>query len=362
MNKLFLTLSISLLLFTACKDINTFTLNDSQGTFVLNQGDSETSTLSRYDYEQKIVTNNLFKSKNNGNELGANVSVFKVKKTDKYTSGLGFFVFPERDEVEAMSMSTYGIIGNVDELSHPNDILIANSNWAYVSCGDGISEGDDDNVVTKVDIESFEVTDTRIKVGAGPDKLVSAGKYLYVANKMDGTVSIIDMTNDVLVETIEVGGYPFDMAVDIDLNIWVYCDGDAAGSNQSLYVISRVTGGDVLTHSVEERVTFLNQEDHGKNAIITSLDGRHLYFVHGKTHRMSVYESDYRGAMHDDSKYKDATLYSIAFESRTGKLQGLYKVDGSNGKLLVFDTKEDDHYLGQEYTVGINPIQIEYNY
>ncbi len=367
MNKIFLILTLGIFAFSSCNDVNTFTLGHNQGAFVLNQGNSETSTISRYDYEQENIINSIYQSKNGGLQLGPGASSFAIKRGDGYLSGRGYIVFPERGEVEMINMENYKIEANIDGLSHPNDIVLANESSAYVSCGDGMATGAGNNVVAKLDLETNTVSKT-FEVHNGPARMITSGKYLYVANSggksMNGsTVIVIDMSNDKKIDTVDVGMQPIDMAVDLDRNIWVFCDGDTDGKNQSLYRINRTFSADTIKHEAEMVLDLGDKIANGQNALTVSRDGRFVYYVNGKTYFRSIYKDD--DSMDDEAivgDYSDVALVGIDVDSRTGRLHGLLGSAGSTGKLIVFEVSSSRHIVSEEYTVGINPIFTTYHY
>jgi YVTN family beta-propeller protein len=61
-------------------------------------------------------------------------------------------------------------------------------------------------------IDPVENTTKFIAVGDRPFQMAVLGADLYVANNQDGTVSVIDTIEDVVVRTIEVGGHPYAVA------------------------------------------------------------------------------------------------------------------------------------------------------
>jgi YVTN family beta-propeller protein len=61
-------------------------------------------------------------------------------------------------------------------------------------------------------IDPIEHTTTFIAVGDRPFHMAVLGADLYVANNQDGTVSVIDTIEGVVVRTIEVGGHPYSVA------------------------------------------------------------------------------------------------------------------------------------------------------
>ena len=61
-------------------------------------------------------------------------------------------------------------------------------------------------------IDPADDTVEYIRVGERPFHMALVGADLYVANNQDGTVSIIDAIDNVVVRTVEVGGHPYAVA------------------------------------------------------------------------------------------------------------------------------------------------------
>ncbi|MCU4164564.1 YncE family protein [Carboxylicivirga caseinilyticus] len=372
MNKIFLTLTLGALVISSCTEIDTSTIEDYQGAFILNKGNSETSTISRFNFENMEVTNNLFQEKNNGQTLGAGATAFTVKRSSEYINGRGYISFAQSGTVDMINMETFQVEASIDGLSNPNDIILANETTAYVSCGNGVADSDKDNIIAKIDLDTHEVIAT-LPVGEGPGKLISSGKFLYIANsggenKDGNTVTVYDMSKDSLIDVIDVGVQPVDMVVDIDRNIWVYCDGDASGNNQSLYKIERkfVTDEivtDSLVHEPKLMVDLGYSEGNGTNALAISKDKRFIYYVHGRTYYRSVYKDDNtEDQLAITGTYSDVALNRIDFDHTKSYLYGLLENGTGNGKLLVFTLDDDKYVLDSEYEVGINPIFTTYIY
>lgn len=368
MKKAFLILTLGTLVLSSCEDIDTNTLEDNQGAFILNKGNTETSSLSRYNYEQESVTNNIFQIKNNGLQLGPGASAFAVKRSENYLKGRGYMVFTDRGEVDMINMETYRVEATVAGLSYPNDIVLANENTAYVSCGNGVSATDKDNVVAKIDLEKNTVVKT-IPAGVAPGKLTTSGKYLYVANsggqnKDGSSVTIIDMSNDVVIETVTVGIQPTDMEVDTDRNIWVYCDGDASGNQQSLYRIDRVFEGESISHDPTLILDLGTKVKNEPNALAMTRDGLFVIYMHGKAFIRSIYKegTDVEDSEAISGENKDLAFVGIDVDSKTGQLHGLTQGTNGQGTFVVFKRNSDGYEYANSYEVGINPILTTYFY
>jgi YVTN family beta-propeller protein len=61
-------------------------------------------------------------------------------------------------------------------------------------------------------IDTIALTTDFVDVGDHPFQLAVVGADLYVANNHDGTVSVIDTVDNVVVRTIELGGHPYAVA------------------------------------------------------------------------------------------------------------------------------------------------------
>ena len=373
MKKGFLILTLGALVLSSCTEINTLTLEDHQGAFILNKGNSETSTISRFNYETEEVTNNIFQEKNNGQQLGAGATAFIIRPDEDYIKGKGYIVFPEAGSVDMINMETFKIEGSIDGLSYPTDIVLTNENAAYVSCGNGVADSDKDNIVAKVDLETYTVTNT-LPVGEGPSKMITAGKFLYVANsggelKNGNTITVYDMSKDSLIDQIEIGIQPIDMEVDVDRNIWVYCNGGEMGNDRSLYKIERkfVTDTivtDSLVHIPHLMIDLGDEQAMGPNTLAMSRTGRYLYYVNGKTYVRSVHKDDDSADKEAIvGEYSDVTLNGIDFDYSTGNLYGLIENGGSNGSLLLFTYDDEQQYIyNSDYVVGIQPVFTTFSY
>ncbi len=61
-------------------------------------------------------------------------------------------------------------------------------------------------------IDTIECTTASIRVGSQPFHMALFGADLYVANNQDGTVSVIDTADNIVIRTITVGGHPYAVA------------------------------------------------------------------------------------------------------------------------------------------------------
>ena len=99
--------------------------------------------------------------------------------------------------------------------------MVTNGSKGYVSCW---KNGE----VAVVDLNTNTIT-KKVKVGVGPEAVKVVGNKLFVANSggwgVDKTVSVIDLTTETVIKTIDVKDCPRDIVVDKTGNLWVLCAG-----------------------------------------------------------------------------------------------------------------------------------------
>ncbi|MEX2572944.1 MAG: YncE family protein [Balneolaceae bacterium] len=124
--------------------------------------------------------------------------------------------------VESIATITFGGIS-------PVGFVEANGEKGYASSLPDFNSEQPASYVYVVDLENYEVSDTRIEVGNSPHQMLAIGDRLYVANYgygEDNTLSVIDMSTDEVMTTVTVGSGPIRMKADSDQRIWVVSNGN----------------------------------------------------------------------------------------------------------------------------------------
>jgi len=159
-----LCLCAGVLSFSACKDIDTSTLTENQGAFIINEG-SDNSTISYYNFEKESIQNNYFQQKNGGQVVGPNVQSMATRRSTSYPDGKGYVVVEGTNgdgHIEVIDLKTFKSIKQIDGINYPGDIILVSDTKGYVTSGNGT--GDDSDVIIELDL----VNDTKgssIKVG-----------------------------------------------------------------------------------------------------------------------------------------------------------------------------------------------------
>lgn len=209
-SKIFLYLSLTASgagLFTSCDSASEQQQNPeiSTGLYVLNSGKmgSNNASLTYYDLTDSTITADVFTTKNNRG-LGDT-----GKDIVKYGSKIYIAVYKSSlieviDAKTGVSQKSISMVNTSNQPSLPRSLAVCNGKL-YVSLYDGH--------VAQIDTATLTVEKT-IAVGSNPEGIAVANNKLYVANSggkqtpKDSTVSVINLSDFTLVNTIKVGLNP----------------------------------------------------------------------------------------------------------------------------------------------------------
>lgn len=362
-----LCLCAGILSFSACKDIDTSTLKENQGTFILNSG-SDNSTISYYNFENESCQNDYFQKNNGGQFIGKNVRSMAIRRGTNYPDGKGYVVVEGSNgdgHIEVIDMKTFKSITQIEGINYPGDIILVSETKGYVTSGDGTGDGSD--VIIELDLTN-DTKGNSYKVGKAPVKMVTSGKYLYVANKgtdavADNQIMVMDLSQSLVsVDTVEVADAPIDLGVDKYGNVWAYCNGTSTNNDQALVKLEKVFNADngTLEHNTVT-LPFSERAAQGDNCLAMSRLGSELFYVHGETYRIDVSDEEPIAEACITGEYENTTFNSIDLDPRTGRFNALVG-DGANGKMVEYTIKANSFDFKAEYTVGVSPIGTAYYY
>ncbi|RLC49153.1 MAG: hypothetical protein DRZ79_06395 [Candidatus Cloacimonadota bacterium] len=202
--------------FTVILAVTLFTvLLEGTTAFVVN---SVSQTLSELNIEQQQVNNDFA-------ELGEYSQTAPNKMA--FYENFAYVVITYENCIQKIDLES-GMVRSyiyLEDSSSPNDILIE-GNFAYVS-------GNSTNKVYKINLENEEV-ESSVNVGLAPQGLCVVGNDLFVANTgfnindwtyEPGTLSVIDLNNFAVTDTIAVDLNPANMTV-VNGKLHVVCTGN----------------------------------------------------------------------------------------------------------------------------------------
>ncbi len=334
---------------TACSDDDDNIEPQVSQVFVLNEGSDNGSVSSIA--EDGTVTNNYYEAMNSiplgkfPQSMAADDSHVYIVVTT--TSGAGY--------VEQIDKTTFKHTASITGLSYPREIVLLDGK-AYVANGNGASGQypnyiKENNELLVVDLKTFKQTGA-VDVGAGPEKMVVSKGKLYVTNSGgfsndDNTVTIVDTSNDKVVETITVKSCPKDLAVDANGDVWVYCAGvpsysSVVGSGPAICKISEATG-EVTSWDIPSVTAG------GIKNIAISKDKKTVYFIADGVYAMSINATEL-----PTTKLIDELFYGIDVHPNTGNLWLCENTVWGNAGDAVFVFGTDGSKI-EEYKVGTTP-------
>ncbi|MAO72018.1 MAG: hypothetical protein CMD02_05880 [Flavobacteriales bacterium] len=216
-NKITTLILVSVIISSCSSDlpeICTFEYSDG-GYFVTNEGNfgSGNGSVSFVSIDG-IVQNNIFECVNSST-LGDVVQSMTIIDSSAY------IVINNSSKIEVVDVETMRTLKTINTVVSPRYITQVSNTKAYVSDWQT-------NSIHVLDLNNLEISST-ISVGNGPEKMIYSNGYVYVCNVggfgYEKTISIIDVSNDIVINTVEVGDKPNSIVSDANENIWVLCGG-----------------------------------------------------------------------------------------------------------------------------------------
>ena len=221
MKRIFVLLNVITLMFAGCKvvDDDPVVVSLGQGVFIVNQGNFTAGNASLSYFEPGILKkyNNLF-SDVNGIPLGDVAQSITLDDSNAY------IVVNNSGLIQVLGRWNAKFKGKISNLGSPRYMLKISENKAYVS--DLFK-----NAITIIDPASLQVTG-EIPVGRSTEEMVRLGNSVFAANwtgynqsAVNDKVLVIDVDQDKLVDSIQVGIEPNSMVLDKNNTLWVLCSG-----------------------------------------------------------------------------------------------------------------------------------------
>lgn len=242
----------------------------TNGMFIVNEGPFQTGTgtITFFNTDSNYVTQDIFELINNrplGN-IAQSMTIYNEK---------GYISVNNSAKVEVVDVASFKSLGTITNLSNPAFFLGIDETKAYIT--DWVGH------VAIADLNSYTVSKT-IPTGTGPDAMLKAGKYVFVANTggfgIDSTITVIDFTTDKVIKTINVGIAPNGLAVDANGKIWVLCKGKGfAGWPQTGDTPGSLLRIDPNSLNIDYTYTFPSSGDHPDKLVINKQKSQ-LFFLH----------------------------------------------------------------------------------
>lgn len=216
---LLIVLLISLAFYSCSKDNTTEPQQPvTKGVFVINEGlyMQNNSEITFYDPSTDQTITNYY-SQRNGRIIGDNANSMFIFQ-DR-----GFVAVDGSNKIEVMDLKTGQSLGIIDlgQNGSPREIFILNSTRGFVTS------------FSKHSVIEFNPTSLsivrEIPVGRYPEGIAYANNKLFIANSNLGSgnsVSVIDLSSNSVVRTIQVGTNPRFAGLSNDGRVIIGCSGD----------------------------------------------------------------------------------------------------------------------------------------
>lgn len=217
--KILLFVALTSLISSCSKDSSTEPIQPTnKGLFIINEGlyGQNNSEISYYDFQtQNVITS--FYSSVNGKVLGDNANSMFI------FDGKGYVAVDGSNKIEVIDLKTGTSLGSLDlgAQGSPREIYVLNNSRGFVTSFST-------NNVIEFNPTTLTITQG-IPVGEYPEGLVYSNNKLFVANSKLGkgnTISIIDLTSNRVIKTLEVGVNPRFVSLSNDAKVVVGCSGD----------------------------------------------------------------------------------------------------------------------------------------
>lgn len=361
MNKfLMIALLASASIFTACDDKTEDQPKPvgkyENGLFVCNEGTfgNTNGSISYYDPEKDVLTNEIFKLENN-RPLGDVVQSITVSNA-RYTISLNGV---EKDYVHAVicvnNSNKVEIVNALDfkeittiEINQPRYAAIKEDKAYVTSWADG-------GTVKIIDLLGKKLI-ASIDVGNNPEAAVITNDKLYVANsggsEDENTVSVVNLSTNAVSTLVLDAINPTALAVDKNGDLWVLGKGSITYDENWQPVGHRPSSLVKINTVTDETVAYLGlfAEKHPSKLAINAY-GDKLYYGGGWGFQ-GVYAVPISSTAVPASPLIDELSYGFFVDRNTDEIFLLQEASTANGKLIRY--KADGTKI-KEYEAGIFP-------
>ena len=316
-----------------------------EGIYVVNEGQfgQNNGSISLLDPETGDVSTNYFED-NNGRTPGDVVQDLAFSDTK------GYIVVNNSKKMEIVDKKTFEAVDVMNSLSYPRQFLPVDQNKGYLT--NGSSADSSRGHVLVIDLNEHVITDS-IEVGRGPESMVKVDDKVFVTNSggftMDNTVNVIEAYSDEVIETLEVGYNPTDIAKDKNSDVWVLCKGlstyQTGGPTPSNLV--KINSDDYQTKTYE----LGKISSFGNYLLDMGPDEEMLYFA-GES---GIYEMNISDSQAPSAPIIKRTPYGVDVNPENGNIYCLTTDFETKGFVYRYDR---EYQLKDSTQVGYNPNAV----
>jgi hypothetical protein len=337
---------VSLLIFSSCKkdepeEKGTY----SSGVFVINEGafQTGTGTITFFEPQSRVSTPEIFQKENGFNVLG-NIAQSMTLVDDK-----GYILINNASKIEVVTADDFKSLTTINGIDQPRSMLAINNSKAYVSAwgADGTS-----GKIHVLDL-STNTIEKSIETGGGPEKMIQDGNDIYITKSggfgRDSRVLVLNVLNDEITDTINVGDNPIGIVKGLGNEIWVLC----RGHNDFSDPLNNTNGVLILIRNktIADQFTLSN----GANELVINRARTTLYFtMDGK-----IMKHDFDDLVFENEVFVNQGFYALAVDPSSDNLYCADAKDfASNGEVIIYGS---DGIQIEMFEAGIVPSDFAFN-
>lgn len=343
----FLGVFFSASLIMGCEDDNKPRGQYEEGVFIVNEGAflASNGTVTHYNPTSSTAEQNIFIS-TDGDFAG------DVVQSLTFNNGKAYLVINGDSKIEIAKANTFEPIQTIThpDLDKPRYIEIINGK-AYISVWGAYDEFFSliDSYILVYDLNSGSVVKS-IDTDEGTENLLYNGQRLFASNYNYGsssTVSVINPTDNSLVDNIELKAGPAGMVTDANGKLWVVCVGGWGAENGQLFRINPET----LVIEDEITITGVPGID-----IATTPDKQNIIYNVGTTVFSIAISATTEPSVALFNAEDVVSVYSLNVDQANGDIWiGDAPSFSSTGKVYIYSP---DGTSSTSFDAGIGPTQI----
>jgi YVTN family beta-propeller protein len=291
-----------------------------EGVFIINEGNylSGNGSLSFYSYGSGEIYNNIF-SKANGRPLG------DIPYSMEISGNKGYIVVNNSGNIEVVDKNTMLTIKTISGLVSPRNILLINTEKAYVSSLYS-------NSLSIVNLLSGTIVGS-IKIRRSSEAMVLSGNKAYVASWYSGKdIMVLNTSSDNVIDSIEVAPEPESIVLDKNNKLWVLCNGGYTRQNFAELIVVNTASDEIERHFVFPAKSL------SPSGLQINSTRDTLYYIENGLWQMSIQSN---------------ALPSKPFKTSSNRLIYKLGIDRRNGRIFYTDAMD---YQQKGYVLQLNSM------
>jgi len=240
------------------------------GVFIMNEGNfrSGNGSVSFFSYDSMKIYNSVFREAND-RPLG------DVPYSMGFSDNKAYILVNNSNKIEVAGINTMKTVATIGKVVSPRYISFVSGKKAYV---------------TSLYSDSLRIIDLLSETATGyiplkhtSESIASTSSNAYVASWSGGnSIFVIDIINDKVTDSLEVGVEPESMVIDRNKTLWVLCNG---GWKREHY--AELVAINTFTNAIIKRFTFPLISD-SPTCLQIDGTGQYLYYLHDGVRRMDI--------------------------------------------------------------------------